>query len=303
MSNETTYPAASPEDKSLMVGCLDLAYTEWNSHLKGQAPTLVFVHATGFHARVWDEIIARFPDRHSIAIDLPAHGRSGGYEVTSWQTVADQIGGLIENLELEAWCGIGHSMGGHVLLRAICGPFSHPLHLVLIDPMIASPERYGSQSPWFPDGDVHPTAKRKRYFRTPQEMIERFSDREPYRTFTPAALHNYCTYGLVPRTDEQEGLELACTPEAEASVYMTSQASAGILDMLDRADLPILVVRAPTNPQLGFKSSPTWRGLAEALPNARDLFMPHLSHFMPFEAPDEMANIIAKEISGFSTNA
>jgi pimeloyl-ACP methyl ester carboxylesterase len=285
----------NPTLKAIDVNGLTLAYAEWNVDCKGQQPTLVFVHATGIHARVWDEIIAAFPDRHAIAIDLPGHGRSSGGEVTSWHAASEQIGRLISALELNAWQGVGHSMGGHVLLRATCAQSITPRSLVLFDPMVAPPARYASEAPWFPGVGQHPAAKRKRHFTSPEEMIARFADREPYRTFTPTTLRNYCTYGLVPRSDGEPGLELACAPETEASVYMTSQAGKGILDMLEQATMPILVVRAPSNPDLGFKSSPTWTGLADALPQGRDLYLPHLSHFMPFEAPGEMAKIIKDE--------
>lgn len=54
----------------------ELAYFEWRPELKGQTPTLLMVHATGFHARVWDPVIARLPGRHVIAMEMRGHGRS-----------------------------------------------------------------------------------------------------------------------------------------------------------------------------------------------------------------------------------
>ena len=40
------------------VGGLALACHEWRAHLRGSAPTLWFVHATGFHGRVWAPVAA-----------------------------------------------------------------------------------------------------------------------------------------------------------------------------------------------------------------------------------------------------
>ena len=37
-------------------------------------------------------------------------------------------------------------------------------------------------------------------------------------------------------------------------------------------------------------ASPTWPGLAAALPNAEDVFLPEHSHFMPMEAPELVAS-------------
>ena len=42
----------------------------------GDSPPLLFAHATGFHARCWDEVIRRLPGRRSHAIDMRGHGRS-----------------------------------------------------------------------------------------------------------------------------------------------------------------------------------------------------------------------------------
>ena len=47
-------------------------------------------------------------------------------------------------------------------------------------------------------GQPHPTAKRKRFFPSPEAMIERFADRPPYRVFEREALRDYCRYGLLP---------------------------------------------------------------------------------------------------------
>src|SRR5258708_33699884 len=42
----------------------------------GRDPAILFCHATGFHARCWDQIVARVPDRRCLAIDMRGHGRS-----------------------------------------------------------------------------------------------------------------------------------------------------------------------------------------------------------------------------------
>ncbi|MCP4315483.1 MAG: hypothetical protein GY789_05525 [Hyphomicrobiales bacterium] len=39
-------------------------------------------------------------------------------------------------------------------------------------------------------------------------------------------------------------------------------------------------------------------GLVDVFANATEIFRPDLTHFMPMEAPDEIAAIIGEEISG-----
>ncbi len=67
----------------------ELAYFERHPELRGRGPTLFFVHATGFHARVWDQIIARLPHTHSIALDQRGHGRSEKRPITHWRVLGE----------------------------------------------------------------------------------------------------------------------------------------------------------------------------------------------------------------------
>lgn len=279
------------------VNGIDLSYYEWNLDQKGTQPSLLFIHATGFHARVWDEIIDMLPSRHIIAVDIRCHGKSGGDVITKWQACADDVVALLDQLNMGAWHGIGHSMGGHVLARIAHRRPQGIQSLVLIDPVIAAPDRYDVNSSWFPKDQPHPTVFRKRWFASANEMYERFRNKEPYSNFSDASLRAYCEYGLTPRTDGEPGMELACTPEAEASVYMTSQDNGDILDIARALDAPTTIVRAPVLEGMNFKSSPTWPELATSLPNGTDILLADETHFMPFESPAKITDIICNAIT------
>src|ERR1043166_8895704 len=54
-----------PELRILRSRAIELAVWEW----PGEDPPLLFAHATGFHARCWDQIIRMLPDRRCLAID------------------------------------------------------------------------------------------------------------------------------------------------------------------------------------------------------------------------------------------
>ena len=49
-----------------------IAGFEW----AGDGDPILFVHGTGFHARVWDEVARLLPGRHLYSVDLRGHGRS-----------------------------------------------------------------------------------------------------------------------------------------------------------------------------------------------------------------------------------
>jgi len=296
MSRSTLRPAA-PIQRSFPLDDVELAYFEWNAERRGVEPTLLLAHATGFHARCWDRMIQQLGERHVLAVDMRGHGRSGGSEIRHWQVFGEDLARLVGGLALEDLVGVGHSMGGHALVDAAAAVPGAFRGLVLLDPVIKSPQSYekSDEMSRMTGGGPHPTARRRNRFASPQEMFERFESRPPYSLFDRDVLHDYCEYGLLPAPDG-EGYVLACPPEIEASVYMTSGTPAKIYERVRAVEVPVLVVRAmePAGDRdpMDFSGSPTWPGLAGRFPDAVDLPIPELTHFLPMQAPARMAALV-----------
>jgi pimeloyl-ACP methyl ester carboxylesterase len=168
--------------------------------------------------------------------------------------------------------------------------------LVLFDPVILAPEFYAPGEPLYTADNPHPAVRRKRDFASPEAMIERFQTRDPYNLFDPRVFADYCSFGLVPALSG-EGMELACPPEVEASVYASSRSNGAVLEAAKRVEIPVLVVRAKATSLTDFKSSPTWPELANVLPQGTDCYRPDMTHFHPFEDPADAARIIAEWIA------
>jgi hypothetical protein len=88
---------------------------------------------------------------------------------------------------------------------------------------------------------------------------------------------------------------LACPPEVEASVYMSSRSNVGIHDAAKTIDVPVTVVRAMQTNMMDFKGSPTWKELASVFPKGTDMDRGDMTHFHPFQDPADAARIIAEE--------
>ena len=76
-------------------------------------PTVVFVHGAGNDHSVW-ALQSRYFAHHgfnALAVDLPAHGRSGGAPLASVAALAEWIRGLLDALGIPAAALVGHSMG------------------------------------------------------------------------------------------------------------------------------------------------------------------------------------------------
>lgn len=288
-----TIARPAPDTRFHAVNGIELAVHEWAS--EGGGVPLVFAHATGFHGRVWDAIVDRFPAHPVYAIDLRGHGLSRAAPITDWRMLASDVAGFLAQAGLSGAVGIGHSMGAHTLLQTAA---DHPAafsRLVLFDPVILAPEYYAAAETQFTAANPHPAIRRKRDFASAEAMIERFRERDPYVLFDPRVFEDYCRHGLVP-AGSGEGMELACAPEVEASVYASSRSNPGILDAARHVDIPVLVVRAKHTTLNDFKSSPTWPELANILPQGTDLYRPDMTHFHPFQDPEDAARIIGEFI-------
>ena len=286
----------------IRVNDVELAYFERHRQLRGRGPTLHLVHATGFHARVWDQIIARLPAVHSIAVDQRGHGRSENVQIGHWKTMGQDQAALIEALDLTNVVGVGHSMGGHAIIEAAAACPERFMRLLLVDPTVAEPEAYATgKLPISYEGDTHPAVKRRNRYASTEDMVDRLRGKSSFPLFDPKMLRDYCEHGLLPAEDG-DGFVLACPPEVEASVYATSRSNGAVYDSVRRLTLPVLVLRAmaPRPDITGaatFAVSPTWPGLAAEFQNGREIHFADKTHFLPMEIPDQVADLIRGELA------
>jgi pimeloyl-ACP methyl ester carboxylesterase len=275
----------------LDIGDVELSVTEW----AGTGDPILLLHATGFHSRCWDQVVSRLPGRHIYAADLRFHGTSGDTGRVDWGVMTDDIRLLIDRLDLTQLVGVGHSIGGYLIARAAAQAPSRFKHLILIDPVIMSPERY-THFQNFAGGIQardHPVSRRKNQWRDANEMYERFKERAPFNTWQSAVLRDYCSYALGP-AHEGALRQLACDPINEAGIYLSQRGNEVILEELHKIATPVTLLRAAPgdDSMVDLSASPTWPGLAAALPHCREIYLPDMNHFIPMQDPALVANYI-----------
>lgn len=282
------------------VGGVKFCWFEWGTKREGQE-TILLVHATGFHARCWDQTIASLGDRHIIAIDQRGHGRSEAIQYDKWDQFGFDLVGFIQALGLKNLVGVGHSMGGFSVVMA-AGELKDCFNrLILLDPVILDPAQYASDVDHIADirDDMgrHPVAKRRNRFSGPEEMFEALRPKGGYKFWQEAVMRDYCLHGLLPSADG-EGYVLACPPEFEASVYMGSSGT-DIYDYVAKVEVPVYIVRAktrePDQTTMDFSLSPTWERLAEKFVDGHDNYRPDLTHYIPMQDPEYTARYIMSQ--------
>ncbi len=281
-----------PREFTIDVGDIDLAVHEW----AGTGEPLLLLHATGFHARCWTEVVLRLPGRHIYAIDLRYHGSSGAAGEVDWGVMSRDVAACLEILDLNNVLGVGHSIGGYLLTRAATQDPRRFRHLLLLDPVIMSPESYAALGKFRAglSASDHPVSRRRNQWRDADEMFERFAGREPFTTWRPEVLRDYCEYALRPHSEE-EWQQLACDPINEAAIYMHQGGNEVLYEQLPNLQLPVTLLRAPPGeggPGHDFANSPTWPKLGEVLPNCTETLLENHNHFIPMQDPDLVARYI-----------
>lgn len=279
----------NPELRIVNVDALDLAVWDW----PGAGPPLVLTHATGFHGRLWDYIVQRLPGRRCLAVETRGHGRSARPDPPyRWRYLGRDLAGVLRNLDVRGACGIGHSSGGHSMVQTAALEPESFAAMLLIDPSIFPAARYGG-----PPLDFAFTLRRKNTWRSPEEMVERFSKRAPFVNWQPEILRSYCEFGLVPNGSH---MELACPPVAEASIYEESLApDANIYAEVAQVTAPVTILRAGIARRAGaldLAASPTAADLAARFARGRDVVLEGASHFIPMEFPDRVVEEVRSMI-------
>jgi len=285
----------SPREFSVSIGDISLMGYHWQAlpELDKAKRPLLLIHATGFHSRCWNQVIEHLPQFDVYAVDTTGHGQSDNrLPPFTWQQFADDLERFLVTLAIDNFLAVGHSMGGHLLplIGAKQRIFSG---MLLIDPVIFPPEMETARKAM--NITEHPTQKRRNQWDSPDEMFERFSQKEPFSDWDPLVLRDYCDYGLVKVEDHYE---LACPPHIEAGIYMSSEGGV-VYDAIKQIDIPVNILRARQRTQndnpFDFRPSPTNPNLVNFFANACDEQLLQ-THFVPMESP----GLVAERVTTFN---
>jgi pimeloyl-ACP methyl ester carboxylesterase len=272
---------------------------EW----EGEGPPILFCHATGFHGRIWDNVIRKLDNKHVFSLDLRGHGQSTKAPPPyHWDSFANDIIPFIEKMNLSNIIGVGHSMGGYII-TTVAGKIPEAFGgLVLCDPSLFDAKRHEETSKRSQLTQDHPASKRRNNWNTPQEMAERLRTHYNFANWEEEALQDYCNYGLV-KSDNEDTYHLACPPEIEASMY-GANISPVVLENIPKITCPVRILRSRTkgttpNPNgEPFRDSVTWPGISKQFSNGSDFQYNHCSHFLP----QEDSRVVADHINEMSNS-
>lgn len=247
----------------------------------GRGPGLMFVHATGFHAHVWLPMVEFLRPHFTLfGFDLPGHGESEtptDPEAHHYRRMSEDLLAVADHFALARFAGIGHSVGGALIVQAELLQPGTVTGAVLYEPIVLPPEETEETVA------AAQARTRRTTFASTGEMIERWSRRGAFSTFDPGALRAYVEYGVRDRADGT--VELKCSREVEVATFVQDTQS-GTWPELSRYAVPTLVFAGTESTS---RVLPYIEEQARLMQNARAELLAGYSHFLPFERPREMA--------------
>jgi pimeloyl-ACP methyl ester carboxylesterase len=253
-------------------------------------PVLLFSHATGFHGRVWEPMASLLADQfRCVSLDLRGHGASdlAPGATLAWSGMADDVVAALESGSLPAGPihGIGHSMGGAVLVLAAARRPDAFRSLWLYEPVIIPAEGEALPVGGNPMSDA--AARRRDRFDSLDQAYENYRSKPPLNQLHPDALRAYVDGGFSHTSDGS--VVLRCRPSTEAEVFRQA-ASSGAWGVLTSVRIPVAVV-AGRHDEAG--PAAFAGAAAETLPEGSLALEPDLGHFGPLEDPAALAEEVA----------
>jgi pimeloyl-ACP methyl ester carboxylesterase len=263
----------------------------------GAGPDVVFAHATGYHAMVWQPVVQHLRDSfRCVAFDTRGHGDSSkapGADY-AWANLTIDLATVVDGFGLRRPFGVGHSCGGALLLmleEAAPGTFRS---LYCFEPVVVPSDLAPLREAGVGSGaavGANPMAenarRRRAVFASRQEAFDNYAGKPMYEHCRPEALWAYVDHGFADRPDGS--VELKCRPADEARVFSMGMQSRAF-DQLGTVQCPVILARGEDS---GFPfDEATQAAVARPLAHARMDTLPRLTHLGPLEEPDLLARRI-----------
>ena len=257
--------------------------------------TFCFLHATGFHALVWLEVIANLPPTAGVlALDAAGHGCSDvPNDHASWQQVAHDAQLVMQRIQWQHAVVIGHSMGGAAAMMLAAQYPDSVSRLVLLDPTIFPDGLRLVMRTWYACTGKHFSdfvKKRKNRYVGVQDMIDRFQQKPVFALWHDHVLADYCNYGLLQATETSD-YALRCSPPIEAAYYRSGMfVYPGDWSAMQQPITLVYAMRSSSWFFSGFQYSPTDPRLAQRVQAPINVVhADDLTHFIPMQAPERTA--------------
>ena len=237
------------------------------------SPAMTFVHGTGMDHTVWT-LASRHFARYGLnilAVDLPAHGRSGGELKPTIEDMADWVVQALDAAGQESTIMVGHSMGSLVAFNVAARYPDRVTSLAMV----------GTSMPMPVGNLLLDNAEKDNHLA--KEMIN-------YWSHSPSA---HLGGSQVPGTWMLGKLIRLLERAGSGVIYNDLLACEKYTEGLERSkniQMPTLLILGEDDFMTPIKDA---KALAETIPNSRTILIPNCGHAIVSEAPNDMLDALA----------
>jgi pimeloyl-ACP methyl ester carboxylesterase len=255
---------------------------------QGTGPqTLLFVHGLANYAMVWKKNIASLEKHYRcIAIDLPGNGHSDRQQHHfTMHFFADVIANFIAEMGLTNVCLVGHSMGGQIAMTSLLRHPNIAQKLVLLAPA---------------GFEVFTAMDKTLYYSTIHLMDFLSSEENSLRTTIESSFYNQHKQGeevISELIELMRGYKMGYYRRMIESC-IKAMLEEPVLPKLANIELPTLIVFGKNDALIPNKllHHTTTESIAQQgaskLKNSTLTLLPHAGHFLQWEKPDEINELI-----------
>ncbi len=234
-------------------------------HVDGN-PTMSFVHGTGMDHTVWT-LASRHFARYGLnilAVDLPAHGRSGGELKPTIEDMADWVVQALDAAGQESTIMVGHSMGSLVAFDVAARYPDRVTSLAMV----------GTSMP-MPVGDL---------------LLDNAEKKINYWSHSTSAhlggsqVPGIWMLGKLIRLLERSGPGVIYNDLLACEKYTEG------IERSKNIQMPTLLILGEDDFMTPIKDA---KALAETIPNSRTILIPNCGHAIVSEAPNDMLDALA----------
>jgi lipase len=284
---------AYPETLSVNIGDTDLQYLYYH----GKGRVVIMLHATGFLPWLWHPIARELSGKYRVIAPYFCDHREtdpikGGL---SWMKLAEDLCQVCKRLNITSPVLVGHSMGATVMAiaEAMHGP--RAAGMILIEPIFLPQDFYKLKL----RVDDHPLAsksiRRRNFWENSSAAKAYLRGKGMFKHWDEEFLDLYIQHGMVE--ESSGGLELSCSPEKEASLFMGGMGY-DPWPMLPKITCPTLVLEGQNSENRQYIDLKTG---ASKLPDGAYRLIEDAGHLIPMEKPKDILNIIKGVVDGVMT--
>jgi pimeloyl-ACP methyl ester carboxylesterase len=244
----------------------------------GEGPPVVLVHGTPSRSHLWRGVVPALADRSAVYVyDLLGFGDSekGEGQDVSLAAQARLLGELVEAWGLDAPAIAGHDVGGAIALRAYLLEEVRFGRTALLDAVVLTPWLSRPKSSTW-----HVVKYAEAYEAMPEHLFGAFFS--AYLKESGSRLSEGAFEAYLAQWREDEGRRAFVRQAAQLEERHTAE----IEPLLGSIEVPVLVVWGEEDSWLDPAQADR---LHEAIPNSSLRKIPGSGHFVPEDAPDEVA--------------